>query len=66
MLITVKDPVCGMAVSEHSAKAKSVYKGQTYYFCSALCKQLFEREPQQYVKSIEERASALPDVRPAQ
>ena len=45
----VKDPVCGMAVSEDSAKAKSVYQGQTYYFCSTLCKQMFEREPQKYI-----------------
>ena len=45
----VKDPVCGMTVSEDTAKAKLVFQGQTYYFCSMLCKQLFEREPQKYV-----------------
>lgn len=48
-----KDPVCGMTVSEESAKAKSVYQGRTYYFCSMLCKQLFEREPQKYVPPFE-------------
>ncbi len=49
----IKDPVCGMAVSEDSAKTKLVYEGQIYYFCSMLCKQLFEREPRKYVSSHE-------------
>lgn len=45
----VKDPVCGMSVSEGSAKANLVHQGRTYYFCSAFCKQMFEREPEKYV-----------------
>ncbi len=49
----VKDPVCGMTVSEDTAKAKLVYQEQTHYFCSMLCKQLFEREPQKYVPPSE-------------
>lgn len=48
----IKDPVCGMKVSESTAKEKLIYQGQTYYFCSALCKQMFEREPQKYVSSL--------------
>jgi YHS domain-containing protein len=51
----VKDPVCGMAISENTAKERVVYRGQTYYFCSALCRQLFEREPQKYVPPAEDR-----------
>jgi Cu+-exporting ATPase len=46
----IKDPVCDMKVTEGNAVEKLVYKGQTYYFCSTLCKQLFEREPEKYVK----------------
>ncbi len=49
----VKDPVCGMTVSEDTAKAKSVYQEQTLYFCSMLCKKLFERESQKYVPPSE-------------
>ena len=49
----IKDPVCGMTVSDTTAKEKSVFHGQTYYFCSMLCKQLFEREPQKYVPPSE-------------
>jgi len=46
----VKDPVCGMIVNPEHAAASIVYKGQTYYFCSPICKAMFEREPEKYVK----------------
>ena len=44
-----KDPVCGMSVDEKKTANKSVYQGQTYYFCSPGCKQAFDKEPQKYV-----------------
>ncbi|PJB68435.1 MAG: YHS domain-containing protein [Anaerolineae bacterium CG_4_9_14_3_um_filter_57_17] len=47
----VKDPVCGMAVNPQNAAASIKYKGQTYYFCSALCTIMFEREPEKYVNA---------------
>lgn len=50
----IKDPVCGMQVAEATAAARSAYKGRRYYFCSALCKQLFEGEPQKYVLPAED------------
>jgi len=53
MATTVKDLVCGMTVNPQNAAASMNYKGQTYYFCSALCKAMFEREPEKYVKSDE-------------
>ena len=48
-----KDPVCGMTVNLQHAAASIQYKGQTYYFCSPLCKTMFEREPEKYIKSEE-------------
>ncbi|MCJ7432526.1 MAG: YHS domain-containing protein [Anaerolineales bacterium] len=51
----MKDPVCDMRINPGSATAQSTYKGVTYYFCSLLCKQLFDRDPEQYVQ--------LPDAR---
>ncbi len=51
----VTDPVCGMNIADATAAAKSTYKGQTYYFCSALCKQLFDREPEKYIKTEKEQ-----------
>jgi Cu+-exporting ATPase len=44
------DPVCEMKVNPLTASHRFAYQGKTYYFCSALCKNLFEREPQKYVK----------------
>lgn len=44
-----RDPVCGMDVAENTAAGKSVYKGQTYYFCSPGCKAAFDNEPERYV-----------------
>jgi YHS domain-containing protein len=43
-----KDPVCGMEINPQQAAATSEYQGQTYYFCSAGCKQTFDANPQQY------------------
>ena len=44
------DPVCGMSIPKSSAAATSTYHGQMYYFCSALCKQLFDRDPEKHLK----------------
>ncbi len=42
------DPVCGMQVDPRTAAGKSVYKGQTYYFCSLSCKKTFDKDPEKY------------------
>lgn len=47
----VRDLVCGMMIDPASAAATSVYKGETYYVCSAACKQQFDVDPTRYVKS---------------
>ncbi|MCL5612389.1 MAG: YHS domain-containing protein [Chloroflexi bacterium] len=52
----IKDLVCGTAVNPQNATVKTLYKGQTYYFCSQLCKTMFEREPEKYVKSEEPKS----------
>jgi YHS domain-containing protein len=44
-----KDPVCGMEVDEATAKFKTEYKGTTYYFCCAMCKERFEENPEKYL-----------------
>jgi Cu+-exporting ATPase len=47
----VKDPVCGMDIAPDQAAGQSDYKGQTYYFCCATCKQQFDQDPQRYAGS---------------
>jgi len=43
------DPVCGMEVDEKTAKLKTEYKGETYYFCGPGCKYTFEENPEDYI-----------------
>ena len=40
-----KDPVCGMEVDPEHAAGQSTYRGRTYHFCSAACRDQFEKEP---------------------
>ncbi len=51
----VKDPVCGMQVNEETAQVKTIHQERIYYFCSALCKHLFEREPEKYTSTGQEK-----------
>ena len=44
------DPICKMNVSENQAKYTSIHNGTSYYFCSAACKQEFDRNPSRYAK----------------
>jgi YHS domain-containing protein len=44
------DPVCKMQVDEKKTKHTSTYQGITYYFCSNMCKQSFDRNPGKYLK----------------
>ncbi len=43
-----KDPVCGMTVDRNKSTAASVYRGKTYHFCSATCRDKFEQIPEKY------------------
>lgn len=45
-----RDPVCGMDVDERTAKYKSEYMGETYYFCSGHCKETFDKSPAKYIR----------------
>ncbi|WP_312587082.1 heavy metal translocating P-type ATPase [Comamonas terrigena] len=44
----LKDPVCGMAVTEQS-EHQLTHEGRPYYFCSAKCQGKFAANPLQYV-----------------
>ena len=43
------DPVCGMTVDPDHAEYRSFEKGETYYFCSASCKETFDKDPSKYI-----------------
>jgi Cu+-exporting ATPase len=44
-----KDPVCGMSVDRATAKHKAGHRGETYYFCSAGCREKFMADPERYL-----------------
>jgi YHS domain-containing protein len=39
-----------MNVEENQAKYTSMHQGRKFYFCSAACKQQFDKNPQKYAK----------------
>ncbi len=51
------DVVCGMKVNEETA-LRYAYQGKTYYFCSPVCKTLFEREPEKYIQQEAQKQGA--------
>jgi Cu+-exporting ATPase len=46
----VVDPVCKMTIEDKDAVGTSTYKGTTYYFCSPVCKEEFDKNPDAYLK----------------
>ncbi|MGQ9569571.1 MAG: heavy metal translocating P-type ATPase [Thermodesulfovibrionales bacterium] len=42
----VSDPVCKMTIEDKDAVGTSTYKGTTYYFCSPVCKEEFDKNPE--------------------
>jgi xanthine dehydrogenase accessory factor len=43
-----KDPICGMSVNVSTAKYKSDFHGDSFYFCCAGCQQTFDKQPDKY------------------
>lgn len=46
---TATDPVCGMEVTIEGAKHKATHDGETQYFCSAGCREKFDKDPDHYL-----------------
>jgi xanthine dehydrogenase accessory factor len=47
-----RDPICGMIVDSANAKYFSEYRGRTYYFCCAGCKQEFDEQPEAHTTTL--------------
>ncbi|MBL7074461.1 heavy metal translocating P-type ATPase [candidate division KSB1 bacterium] len=43
------DPICGMEVTAGEAVGRSTFRGEDYFFCSASCKEKFDRNHEDYV-----------------
>jgi Cu+-exporting ATPase len=46
---TATDPVCGMSVDVEAAKHVSEHGGETFYFCSAKCREKFDTRPEVFL-----------------
>ena len=46
----VKDVVCGMTIDAEKAFGTSDFGGETFYFCSANCKEKFDQNPEKFVE----------------
>ncbi len=51
MGLNVKDPVCGGMVDISYTLHKSDVAGFKFFFCSEACRQLFEDDPDFYIRS---------------
>jgi Cu+-exporting ATPase len=58
---TALDPVCGMTVQISDSALRAEHGGETYYFCSARCREKFLADPARYVKPA---PSPVPSVAP--
>jgi Cu+-exporting ATPase len=45
----VKDPVCGMLITQLTAVADYYHRGKTYYFCAENCRDRFAADPDRYL-----------------
>jgi YHS domain-containing protein len=46
--VMLRDPVCGAAVNPNAAPARSQHAGETYFFCSSACREVFDADPRRY------------------
>lgn len=56
VIITPRDPVCGMDVQEdEDRRLRSERQGQEFRFCSDQCKEEFDRNPDRYFNRFDNR-----------
>ncbi|WP_432822360.1 heavy metal translocating P-type ATPase [Trichloromonas sp.] len=54
----MKDPVCGMDVDLHKAKAQTIHQGKDYFFCSEKCLVKFQDNPEFYLRAQQAAAGS--------
>ncbi len=50
----VIDPVCKMTIEDKDAVGTSTYKGTTHYFCSPVCKEEFDKNPEAFLEETKD------------
>src|SRR5215475_2581346 len=54
------DPICGMQVDPARAAGTSTYEGKNYYFCSTSCKDRFDADPAQALRTASAASTSTP------
>lgn len=57
--IVTEDIVCNQELGTGRELWRSTYHGKTYYFCSLLCREVFELEPEAYLPA-KQRSGEIP------
>ena len=52
-----RDPVCGMQVNSRETFFTFHYKDTSYYFCTRRCKESFEKDPERYIRHLDQECS---------
>jgi len=58
----VRDPVCGMQVDPARAAGTRNTMGRTFYLCSSVCLEKFDRDPESYARHAEVSAPSTMDA----
>ena len=61
--VSVRDPVCGMAVDPAQPRGKAEHEGHAYYFCSPGCMHKFVSSPAKYLSSDHRAVESVPSPR---
>ena len=51
-------PLSGEKAGEHGPIVKHEYKGKIYNFCCKMCLKDFDKDPEKYIKAMEEKEKA--------
>src|SRR6266498_2839948 len=54
------DPVCGMSVNKETAAGSLEHGGQTYFFCSTDCMEIFRKDPSRFLKDSTAQVAGEP------
>lgn len=46
----MKDPICGMEVTQDTSVGSHNYQGETFHFCSEYCLEMFKGSPEKFVQ----------------
>ncbi|WP_435007727.1 heavy metal translocating P-type ATPase [Tundrisphaera lichenicola] len=57
----VLDPVCGMTIDPAKASGNVDHDGKTYYFCSAVCREKFQADPDRYLDTSQKSDEPAPE-----